>query len=121
MSLISNSGHDENGKYLGGKAGDQTGTEWALIPWYNRPWKCVLRHPDAKVRAKLAELGVKAAKNNLVGYDQNQRGTYWQHLKASNYDPAQITIACEADCSAGVIANIKATGYLLGIDALKET
>lgn len=44
MSLISNSGHDENGKYSGGKAGDQTGTEWALIPWYNRPWKCVLRH-----------------------------------------------------------------------------
>ena len=27
MSLISNSGHDENGKYSGGKAGDQTGTE----------------------------------------------------------------------------------------------
>ena len=70
MSLISNSGHDENGKYSGGKAGDQTGTEWALIPWYNRPWKCVLRHPDAKVRAKLAELGIKAAKNDLVGYDQ---------------------------------------------------
>ena len=69
MSLISNSGHDENGKYSGGKAGDQTGTEWALIPWYNRPWKCVLRHPDAEVRAKLAELGIKAAKNDLVGYD----------------------------------------------------
>ncbi|MFR1307661.1 MAG: phage tail tip lysozyme [Gallintestinimicrobium sp.] len=72
MSLISNSGHDENGKYSGGKAGDQTGTEWALIPWYNRPWKCVLRHPDAKVRAKLAELGIKAAKNDLVGYDQDR-------------------------------------------------
>lgn len=120
MSLISNSGHDENGKYSGGKAGDQTGTEWALIPWYNRPWKCVLRHPDAKVRAKLAELGIKAAKNDLVGYDQGQRGTYWEHLKASNYDPSQITIACEGDCSAGVIANIKAAGYLLGIDALKN-
>ena len=87
MSLISNSGHDESGKYSGGKAGDQTGTEWALIPWYNRPWKCVLRHPDAKVRAKLAELGIKAAKNDLVGYDQGQRGTYWEHLKASNFDP----------------------------------
>lgn len=120
MSLISNSGHDENGKYSGGKAGDQTGTEWALIPWYSRPWKCVLRHPDAKVRAKLAELGIKAAKNDLIGYDQNQRGTYWEHLKASNYDPSQITIACEADCSAGVIANIKAAGHLLGIDALKN-
>ena len=33
MSLISNSGHDENGRYSGGRAGDQTGTEWALIPW----------------------------------------------------------------------------------------
>ena len=120
MSLISNSGHDESGKYSGGKAGDQTGTEWALIPWYNRPWKCVLRHPDAKVRAKLAELGIKAAKNDLVGYDQGQRGTYWEHLKASNFDPSQITIACEGDCSAGVIANIKAAGYLLGIDALKN-
>ena len=120
MSLISNSGHDENGKYSGGKAGDQTGTEWALIPWYNRPWKCVLRHPNANVRAKLAELGTKAAKNDLIGYDQGQRGTYWEHLKASNYDPSQITVACEADCSAGVIANIKATGYLLGIDALKN-
>lgn len=120
MSLISNSGHDENGKYAGGKAGDQTGTEWALIPWYNRPWKCVLRHPDPKVRAKLAELGIKAAKNDLIGYDQNQRGTYWQHLKASNYDPSQITVACEADCSSGVIANIRAAGYLLGIDALKN-
>lgn len=120
MSLISNSGHDENGKYSEGKAGDQTGTEWALIPWYNRPWKCVLRHPDPKVREKLAELATKAAKNDLIGYDQSQRGTYWQHLKASNYDPSQITIACEADCSAGVIANIKAAGYLLGIDALKN-
>ena len=80
----------------------------------------MLRHPNANVRAKLAELGTKAAKNDLIGYDQGQRGTYWEHLKASNYDPSQITVACEADCSAGVIANIKATGYLLGIDTLKN-
>ena len=120
MSLISNSGHDENGRYSGGKAGDQTGTEWALISWYSRPWKCVLRHPNSVVRAKIAELAVKAAKNDLVGYDQSQRDTYWQHLKASNYDPSQITVACEADCSAGVIANVRAVGYLLDIDALKN-
>ena len=69
---------------------------------------------------KIAELGVKAAKNDLIGYDQGQRDTYWQHLKASNYDPSQITIACEADCSAGVIANVKAVGHLLNIDSLKN-
>lgn len=56
----------------------------------------------------------------MIGYDQNQRTTYWFHLKASNYDPAQITIACEADCSAGVAANVKAAGYRLGIQSLKD-
>lgn len=117
--MISNCGHDENGKYSGGAAGDQTGTEWEIRTWYNRPWNCVLRHPDRNVGIMLADLARKAAQNNLVGYDQNQRGTYWQHLKASNYDPAQITIKCEADCSSGVAANVKAAGYRLGIKALQ--
>lgn len=113
MSLISNCGHDENGKYTGGKPGDQTGTEWALIDWYARPWTCVLRHRDPQVRAMLADLATKAAKNNLTGYCQGHRMTYWEHLKASNYDPSQITVACEADCSSGVSANIRAAGILL--------
>ena len=120
ITMISNCGHDERGKYTGGAAGDQTGTEWEIRSWYNRPWNCVLRHPDRKVGNMLAELGRAAAKNNLVGYDQGQRGTYWQHLKASNYDPSQITVKCEADCSSGVAANVKAAGYRLGIKALQN-
>ena len=118
--MISNCGHDENGKYTGGAAGDQTGTEWEIRTWYNRPWNCVLRHPDRNVGNMLADLARKAAQNNLVGYDQNQRGTYWKHLKASNYDPAQITVKCEADCSSGVAANVKAVGYRLGIKVLQN-
>lgn len=118
--MISNCGHDEKGQYRGGKAGDQTGTEWQLKNWYNRPWKCVLRHPDARVRAELAKLAMAAANNNLVGYDQDQRNTYYVHLKASNWDPAQITIACEADCSSGVSANVVAAGHRLGIPALQK-
>ena len=120
MSLISNSGHDENNRYSGGKAGDQTGTEWYLRTWYNRPWNCVLRHPNANVRATIADLGVKAARNNKIGYDQSQRNTYWSQLRKVGYDPSKITVACEADCSAGVIANVRATGYLLNIEALKN-
>lgn len=112
--MISNCGHDENNRYKGGAAGDQTGGEWALIAWYNRPWKCVLRHPDAAIRKKIAELATAAAKNNLVGYDQDQRYTFWEHLKASSYDPAKITVKCEADCSSGVVAIVKAVGYLTG-------
>ena len=120
VHYISNSGCDENGSISGGKAGDQTGNEWCLRAWYSRPWSCVLRHPDANVRAKIAELAMKAAKNNVVGYDQYQRDTYWKQLQNAGYDPSRITTACEADCSAGVIANVKAVGYLLGIDKLKN-
>ena len=120
MSLISNSGHDENGGIRGGKAGDQTGTEWYLRTWYSRPWKCVLRHPDPEVRAKIAELGVKAAKNDNVGYDQGERTSYWYQLQKAGYDPSKITTPCEDDCSAGVTANVKAVGYILGIKDLQE-
>ena len=118
--MISNCGHDENGRYSGGKAGDQTGTEWQVINWYNRPWKCVLRHPDAKVREMIASMAKAAAVNNKIGYDQSERYTFWEHLKASNYDPAQITIACEADCSSGVAAIVKGAGYRLGNEKMKN-
>lgn len=120
MSLISNCGHDERRKYTGGKPGDQTGTEWALIPWYNRPWSCVLRHPNASVRAKLGELATKAAKNNNIGYCQAHRNSYWTQLQKCNYDPLKIAVKCEADCSAGVIANVKAVGHLFGMSKLKN-
>ena len=75
--MISNSGSDENGKYHGGKAGDQTGNEWRIRTWYNRPWNCVLRHPNPDVRNLLSEMSIEAANNDMIGYDQWQRYTYW--------------------------------------------
>jgi len=117
-TMISNCGHDENGNYHGGQAGDQTGTEWQIIAWYNRPWDCVLRHPDATVRAKIAELAKKAANNNKIGYDQYQRDTFGKELAKVGYDPAKITTPCETDCSKGVIDIVKAVGHLLGKTAL---
>lgn len=117
---ISNSGHDENGKYSGGAAGDQTGTEWQIINWYNRPWNYVLRYPDQKVASWIGLIAIEAANNNKIGYDQYQRTTYWNQLSKVGYRPSKITTACEADCSAGVAANVKAVGYLLNIDALKK-
>lgn len=118
--MISNSGSDERGKYYGGKAGDQTGNEWNIRSWYNRPWNCVLRYPVRTVADKIAELARAAANNNHIGYDQWQRLTYWTELQKVNYDPSKIKTDCEADCSAGVIANVRACGYLFNIDALKN-
>lgn len=117
---ISNSGHDEHNAYRGGQAGDQIGTEWQMRSWYNRPWTVVLRYPDQKVALKIAQLGIDAALNDKIGYDQGQNRTYLNQLKAVGWEPARITVPCEADCSAGVCANITAAGYLLGIDALKN-
>ena len=65
---ISNSGKDENGAYHGGKAGDQTGHEWELKAWYNRPWTVVLRYPNYAVAKKIAELGIAAALNNKIDW-----------------------------------------------------
>lgn len=119
-TMISNSGHDENGKYSGGQAGDNNGTEWAIIPWYNRPWNCILRHPDPAVRKLIAELAVEAANNNHIGYDQYQRETFWAQLQKVGYRPSKITVNCEADCSAGVCAIVKAVGHLTGNSKLQK-
>jgi hypothetical protein len=117
---ISNSGSDENGAYSGGQAGDQTGKEWRMRDWYNRPWTCVLRYPDQKVALKIAQLAIDAALNDHIGYDQSQNRTYLAQLKSVGWEPSKITVNCEADCSAGVCANVTAAGYLIGIKALQN-
>lgn len=119
IKILSNNGHDEYGRYVGGKAGDQTGTEWQIVPWYSRPWKYVFRHPDKRVRQLIADKARAAARNNCIGYDQGQRYTFWEQLEKVGYDPAKIMFPCEADCSSGVAAIVKAVGYDLNLDRLK--
>lgn len=118
--MISNCGKDERGSYSGGQAGDQNGKEYWLINWFDRPWNCVLRHPDSKVRAEIAKLARAAAQNNNIGYDQSERMTFWNQLQASGYDPAAIRVPCEADCSSSTMAIVKAVGYRLGNGRLQS-
>lgn len=118
--MISNCGHDENNKYHGGAAGDQTGGEWTLRSWYNRQWDCVLRYPDKKVAQAIANEAIDAANNNNIGYDQWQRLTFWEELRRSDYKAAKITKKCETDCSAGGMSIVKAVGYLFGIKKLQN-
>lgn len=118
--MISNCGKDENGRYAGGKAGDQTGEEYSVRSWYDRPWSCVLRYPRADVRKKLAEIARAAAENDNIGYDQNERLTYYERLKAVGWEPSKIKVKCESDCSASTAANIIATGHLMDVSELKK-
>ena len=116
---ISNSGSDENGGIKGGKAGDQNGKEWRLRSWYDRPWTCVLRWPNMDVGTLIAQLGIDAALNDKIGYDQGQRDTFWKEVKKVGYLPAKIKTACEEDCTAGVNGLVHCAAYLLDIPALK--
>ena len=123
MVRVSNCGHDENNRYSGGKAGDQSGTEWYLLPWYkysNGGWNYVLRWKDEELANLFADLAIEAAQNDLVGYDQGQRNTFWTQLRAAGYRPSKIKVACETDCSKGTIDLIKAVGYLKGIVDLQK-
>ena len=120
--MISNCGHDERGKYAGGTAGDQTGTEWEVRSWYRYTggWVYMIRHPNRSVGQLIADLAKEAAQNNKIGYDQNERYTFWQRLAAASYRPSRITANCEADCSSGCAAIAKAAGYLLNDSKLKN-
>lgn len=116
--MISNCGHDERSKYSGGSAGDQSGTEYQVRSWYNRPWNHVLRPPTTQIGSELAVIATAAAENNNIGYDQSQRLTYYNALRNANWDPSAISVKCETDCSASTAANVIAVGHILGISAL---
>lgn len=111
--MIANCSGDERGKLRGGRAGDQTGREWRLKGWYNRPWNVILRFENPKIADMIATLAEEGANNNKIGYDQGDRLSFWRQLEKSGYHPKNIKTACETDCSASTLAICKATGFLL--------
>lgn len=90
---------DENGKLRGGKAGDQTGKEVKTGPWYNFKQTTVLRWKDLKKAEKYAKVIKSLCNNNCIGYDQNERTSLYNALKALNWDYTKLTKKVECDCS----------------------
>lgn len=90
---------DENGNLAGGKAGDQTGKEISIQPYYmhKKGW-VVLRAKDKGVANVLCKAMQEACANDFIGYDQNQRTTVITELKKKG-SFARIDTFCEADCS----------------------
>ena len=124
---IAHASHDENGKYKGGKAGDQTGSEVCIRTWYNRPWNYVIRCKDNVMREKIAYAMERACNNSKIGYDQNQRNTLLTYARKVGYDPGKVITTCETDCSALVTlaciyAGIKESDlYISGNSATTST
>lgn len=100
MAIIAHASIDEHNSIKNGTAGDQTKKEVCTRSWYNKPWSCVIRFTDPKMRERVAWCMEKAAENDHIGYDQNQRNTLLTQARKFNYDVSKVTEDCETDCSA---------------------
>lgn len=97
---IGHSSKDENGRFSGGMAGDQTGKEVCIRSWYNGDWDFVARFKDRAKAEKAAQACEDACGNPNVGYDQFQRNNLRAEAKRVNYQLDKIGMPCESDCSA---------------------
>lgn len=114
--MIGHASIDENGKAVGGAAGDQTGKEVCIRAWYSKPWTCVIRPKDSTVAEKIAKAMEQACANDKIGYDQGQRTTLFTQALACGWNLSKITVPCETDCSALVAVCVNAAGISVSKD-----
>lgn len=107
---IGHASKDENGKAVGGAAGDQTEKEVCIRNWYNGGWGFLARPKDKAAAEKIASACESGCANENIGYDQNQRNTLLNLAKSAGWDPTKISTACEADCSSFVTCCVMAAG-----------
>ena len=103
---------DENGRYTGGVAGDQTAQELTIRTWYNRPWDTVLRPIDPVLGSRIASVAQVLAKCVQIGYDQSQRTTLYDECEKIGWDISKIgnIKPCECDCSSLIPVILKFCG-----------
>lgn len=99
MVTICHASISEN-KTVNGKRGDQTGKEVCIRSWYNKPWTCVIRFHDPDMREKCARAMEYAAKNDHIGYSQNDRNSLLAAVRKMGYDPRTVQTDVNTDCSA---------------------
>lgn len=112
---IGSARHDENGKYSGGKKGDQTGSEVSTQDWYksSKGW-VVIRAKDDEVRKKIAEAMQAACDNKHVGYSQSDRYSLFNAAKLVGYDISKVVSDVNTDCSACVRVCCCYAGVIVG-------
>lgn len=91
---------DENGKVMGGQAGDQTGLEVAIEPWYlhDKGW-VIIRAKDANIRERIAICMEAACANNLIGYNQDGSWELYDKSKQYGWDCSKVNVTANTDCS----------------------
>lgn len=90
---------DERGKYVGGQAGNQTGTELNIREAYLYNWHTLIRFNDPARALKCGQAMAEAVANLNIGYDQGERNTILPLARATGWALSKIAQACECDCS----------------------
>ena len=103
---------NEYGTLEGGKAGDQTGKECMIEPWYKHPkgWY-VIRAKDPVARKKIAEDMRFICENDYIGYSfwDNCYGLY-NASKPYEFDASKVKIPCDTNCAKSVLTCAKYAG-----------
>jgi len=109
---------DENGRAVGGKAGDQTGKEVCFSTWWNDGWTALVRPIKKSVANKIVKACKAGVNNKKIGYDQGtcQRTTLYAEAEKVGFDLSKIEANCEADCSAFVSVCVNAAGVKVSKD-----
>ena len=89
---------DERGKYVGGQAGNQSGTELNTRAAYLYNWHTLIRFNDTAMALKCGQAMADAVANMRIGYDQGERNTILPLARAAGWNLAAITQDCECDC-----------------------
>lgn len=118
---IAHASIDERGKISGGQAGDQSGKEVCIRTWYSKPWNQFFHIANDAVRIQFGNNMIDMARNDNIGYDQNQRNTILTQAKKADFDFAKIKTKCEGDCSSVLTTALLGAIYtVLGSAAYKK-
>ena len=94
-------------KTIKGKAGDQTSKEVCIREYYAKGWNVMLRYKNSTVAGKIADIAVKLANSNLVGYSQTERNTLYNKLRECKFDVDKYIkkgYKTNCDCSSFIYA-----------------
>lgn len=116
--MIAQASKDENGKYRGGAAGDQTGVEVYVRAWYSRPWDLVIRAKDQNLGKRIAKAARRLTEAPQIGYDQGQRTTLYAECERIGWDLDRLyeIRACECDCSSMIAVVLGFCGVWISAD-----
>ena len=114
MSIkIGHASIDEKGNISGGKAGDQTGKEICIRPWYNKPWNVYIECTDPVIADKAAKIMEQICADGNYGYDQGQRLTGYYSIVDN--DNKVSGAKGEFDCSSLVSTCYRLAGLKVNI------